>query len=353
MKALIWPAGDENDGTSNYRLRFPATALLNEGADISFDTVGPNCVWDRSWAGHEHPTPDVRLLGLKDRPDADIVVIQRPGRRWWADLIPHLQAEGIRVVVDVDDLFSKIDPGNQAREQFDPRYRPEMNYEWVDLACERADVVTCTTQALKAVYGHGHGHVLPNLVPEWYLSLDTLKRPHTVGWTGTVGTHPHDLQATRGAVGQVLKEHYWHFHHIGTGYGVKEALQLPEDPTFSGWVSFDQYAYNMAQIEVGIVPLADTPFNVAKSCLKMIEFAALGVPVVATGTPDNLRMHNLGIGMSVKNPSHWFRRLNAVVKDGNLRLELAEKGRLTMSDHTYEKQCWRWADVWGLEKGKP
>lgn len=289
------------------------------------------------------------IVGLAKVPETDVVVIQRPGSRKMAETIPLLQAEGIRVVVDVDDLFDSIDRGNVAHAQFSPLAQDFMNFNWVDEACRRADVVTCTTPALKARYGFGHGHVLPNLVPQSYLTLETDKRPRTVGWTGTVDTHPKDLHITRGAIGRALREQRgWYFHHIGTGRDVKDALDLPREPTASGWVPFDQYPSAMQQVSIGIVPLADTPFNEAKSCLKMIEFAALGVPVVASANPDNLRMYQLGVGTVVKHPSHWYKRLMPLMKSSEARADLAGRGRITMSKHTYEEQCWRWAEVWGL-----
>lgn len=348
MRVIIWPAGGENDGTSQYRLYMPACALLNEGAPIAIDRRGPIVLWNREWHG-DQPPPDVRAMGLAQRPDADVVVIQRPGRRWWADIIPMLQKLGIKVVVDVDDLFDSIDHGNFAKAEFDPAKSGHHNHQWVALACERADRVTCTTEALCGRYGYGHGLVLPNLVPERYFSVDAGTRIGTVGWTGHVGTHPKDLQVTNGAVGRTLDENAWRFHVVGDGKGVKNALGLSMEPSTTGWVSFDEYAHAMAEIAVGIVPLADTAFNRAKSSLKMSEFAALGVPVLASPTPDNLRMKNLGVGAIVKHPHHWGRALGQMLRNKDYRENVAGKSKVIMANHTYEKQCWRWAQAWGLE----
>lgn len=347
MKVTLWPAGDHNTGTGQYRLFMPGFALHKQGADVTVDMGGAQVI-RMAEAGFKDVMRD-HVVGLASIPEADVVVMQRPGSRKMAETIPLLQKEGIRVVVDVDDLFDRIDEGNVAQTQFSPLAQDFMNFNWIDEACKMADVVTCTTPALKARYGFGHGHVLPNLVPQSYLSLETDKRPRTVGWTGTVDTHPKDLQITRGAIGKAIADHPgWYFHHIGTGKGLKDALGLPREPTYSGWVPFDQYPSAMQQVEIGIVPLADTPFNKAKSCLKMIEFAALGVPVVASACPDNLRMYQLGVGAIVKHPAQWFKRLTPLMESAEARADLAGKSRITMSKHTYEEQCWRWAEVWGL-----
>lgn len=347
MKVLVWPAGDENDATTQYRLLMPAQALIDQGADIEITRTGPKVLWDHDWSRFPEPPPHVSVMGV-ERPDADVVVLQRPGRRWWADVIPFLRAEGVKVVVDVDDLFDRIHRKNIARGDFDATKRQVHNHTWVDLACERADIVTCTTPALKDRYGHGHGRVLPNLIPQAYLDIEARPWARTMGWTGNVQTHPTDLQATRGAVRDVLKETMWDFHVIGTGLGVQEALELPEAPSASGHVPFAEYAEALAQLMVGIVPLDDTPFNQAKSCLKMIELAAVGVAVVATGTYDNRRMFDLGVGAIVKHPSHWYKRLKAMVENEQLRADTIGRSRAALARLTYEKQANRWADAWGL-----
>jgi glycosyltransferase involved in cell wall biosynthesis len=343
------PDGTSNDGTTEYRLLAPARPLIAQGADIIVDTRGPIPLWSHEWHGAE-PPPDVRILALAEKPDADVVVLQRPGRRWWADIIPLLQRLGIRVVVDMDDLLDSIDKRNIAHAQFDPKRVDHHNHTWAALACERADVVTVTTPALLERYGYGHGIVLPNLIPERYLKIESEVRPDTAGWTGNVQTHPVDLQATAGAVSKALDDNGWTFHVIGTGIAVKAALGLREEPSATGHLPFAEYAEALGEIELGIVPLVESKFNRAKSCLKMIEFASVGVPVAASATPDNLRMQKLGVGAVVKHPSQWSRTLNRLIKDRTYREHLAGRSRTVMADHTYEKHCWRWAKAWGLEK---
>lgn len=326
----------------------PARPLIAQGADVVVDQGGPIVLWSHNWSGRPTPPEWVRAVALAQRPDTDVVVIQRPGRRWWSDIIPMLQKLGIRVVVDVDDLFDQIDKGNKAYDGYDPGKDAIHNFTWIDLACRRADVVTCTTPALLARYGYGHGVLLPNLIPEQYLSIKGKTRAATVGWSGTIETHPMDLQTTRGAVGGVLDDTGWGFHHIGTGKGVKAALDLSMEPTTTGWVPFSEYAERMAELAVGIVPLADTKFNQAKSALKLCELSALGVPTIATSTPDNDRMRKLGVGVTVKHQGQWERSLRRMVTDRDYREHVAGTSREAMTQHTYERKAHMWAEAWGL-----
>lgn len=258
----MWPAGGENDATSQYRLLQPAKALIAQGADVEISYRGPTVYWSKSWKGLPEPPAWVEVLGC-EKPEADVVVIQRPARRWWADVTPHLQAHGVKVVVDVDDRFDRIHKRNVAYAGYNPKTRQNAHdADWVDRACRLADLVTCSTPALVQRYGYGHGVVLPNLVPEGYLWIFGDKRPNTVGWTGSVDTHPGDLEVTGGALRSIPAD--WSLHVIGTGVKVREALGYRGDMTASGWVPFSEYPEKYAELELAIVPLKESPFNDAK-----------------------------------------------------------------------------------------
>lgn len=339
MKLLVW-AGDY--GACGYnRLIWPARALADRGADVTVDASGPTVMWDRRWSGKPGDAQVVEVL----RPAADVVVLQRPARRYWADVIPRLQAQGVRVVVDIDDDLTCLHPDNAAR----PGYRsddPHVDASWVMRACKLADVVTCTTPAIAARYGFGHGLVVPNMIPAAYLEVGAERLPETAGWSGSVDTHPNDLQVAGGAIGRILREQQWAFHVIGTGRGVRERLELAAEPTATEWIPIEEYPAEVAKLSLGVVPLADTAFNRAKSALKMAEMAALGVPVIASPTPDNRRLHHLGVGVLAGSPQRWHKHLRRLTASAAHREDLAAVGRQAMATQTIEGNCWRWYDAW-------
>lgn len=342
MKVLVWPA--DRQGSGHYRLIFPGEALARQGADVDVTESGPSVLWDREWDG-EHPPLDACALGLADKPDADVVVIQRPGRACWTELIPHLQAAGIRVVVDVDDDFDSIPAHNLARNNYDPKLNPRHNREWIRRACDLADHVTVSTAHLAGVYGrHGRVSVLPNFVPESYLAIEPVERLATsIGWSGSVDTHPGDLETVGTAVRDVLAEHEpWNVHVIGTGKGVPNRLRVPAVTALGKWVAFAEYPTHLARLTVGMVPLQRSRFNRGKSCLKLAELSSVGVPTVATPTPDNQRLHAFGIGLLADSPSAWRDKLTRLVSDEDYRTEVAETSRAAMAAHTYEQ----WAELW-------
>lgn len=347
MRVLVWPA-DVDGGSGWYRLKFPAFALAAQGADVTVDMKGPVLGWDRDWSDRDVPPLDARVLTLEQRPDADVVVIQRPARAHWTETIPHLQAAGVRVVVDVDDDFSAIPAGNIAAGHYDPRLNPRHNSEWIARACELADLVTVSTKHLAGVYGrHGRVRVLPNLVPESYLTL-TPPNPlgGTVGWSGTVDTHPGDLETVGTAVRDALAAHPgWLVHVIGTGKGVAKRLRV-ERVSGTGWLPFGAYAGELARLAVGLVPLQLNRFNRGKSCLKLAELSALGVPAVAAPIEDNQRLHAHGIGLLADSPAQWRRHLDDLLGSDDYRAEVAGRSRAAMAALTYEQWAELWLDAW-------
>lgn len=352
MRVAVWPVGALHvDATSLYRLVFPAQALWHQGADVHVDRIGPMVGWDREWHGDLPPL--AARIRTVERCDYDVVVIQRPGRAHWTELIPLLQARGVRVIVDVDDDFDAIPRANAAWPEYNQPDSARYGRQWIARACEAADLVTVSTPALARRYGrHGRVAVLPNLVPAHYLTLPALPLHNTVGWAGSVRTHPHDLEVTGGAVADVTRDTGWTVHVVGPGTGAAERFGV-QSVSSTGWVPFPAYAWEVARLQVGVVPLHRSPFNDGKSALKLAEFSALGVPTVASPTPDNVRLNALGAGILADAPHRWRRSLSRLVRDPDHRAEVAQRSREAMAGQTYEAQCGRWLDAWtGALRGR-
>jgi glycosyltransferase involved in cell wall biosynthesis len=260
-----------------------------------------------------------------------------------------MQEHGICVVVDIDDDFSCVDPAHMGWKAYQPKTSPESNREHLRKACAMADLVTCTTPALAKRYAsHGRVAVLPNCVPRLMLGAAP-REPRdgrTVGWPGYVGTHPHDLEATRGGVGMACRDVGARFLNVGSGRLVAEQLELGDvEFAATGGAEFADYAHAIAQFDVGIVPLAATAFNEAKSSLKGLELAAVGVPFVASTTSDYVRIAGEGIGLLAKPKSKEWRR--AVKELLAHRDEYGEAMRAVVArEHVIEDQGWRWIEAW-------
>lgn len=352
MKVVVHPA-DRAGGCGMYRLTFPSRVLIDAGHDVelAYDAEY-RCVWQPSAWGD-------RIVGIEGRVDADVVVLQRPMHRNRVELIDQLQAQGVAVVVEVDDDFHAIHRKNPAWLATNPLEDADRNRDWLKKACARADLVTVSTPTLASRYGsHGRVAVLPNCVPEAYTTLEPgaytdtyLERPEglLVGWTGSIVTHPDDLEATGGGAAEAIRATGAKFHVVGTGKGVKDALELDDEPTSTGWLPIEAYPEAMLAFDVGIVPLAAHNFNEAKSWLKGLEMASLGVPFVASPTGEYRKLSDAGIGWIAQSPAEWRFLVEQLIRDRPHREALALAWRAQVAaDHTYERNAWKWWAAWEM-----
>jgi len=185
------------------------------------------------------------------------------------------------------------------------------------------------------------------MVPERMLAV-----PHedsdVVGWGGAVFSHPMDLQEVGPSIAQLLQGG-GKFKVAGPITGIREALGLAQSAEVEATgVIQDITAWPLAlnSLGIGIAPLADTKFNSAKSWLKMAEYAAVGVPCIASPRPEYTRLHKLGVGLLAKNPTEWKKRMQQLRGSADLRESLSLKGRKTMESLTIEANAWRWWESW-------
>lgn len=328
----------DKTGCGFYRMIGPAQALAAKGYSVRVAPKNPSVVQQGN-----------KIVGLAENLQADLVVFQRPCRRQYVEIIKVLQRDGIKVALDFDDDLTDIHRNNPAYGPYNYLHLPDMHWKFGSEACEIADIVTVTTPRLQEVYG---GVVVPNCIPEWYLGL---KRPAndlvTVGWAGHVATHPDDLEITHGSINQALaatkgKSRFLALGDEGTM--PKLGIRNREPNSWLKGVPIGDYPEFVAQLDIGIVPLADTPFNQAKSFLKALEYASLGVVPVVSPTSDNMRMVDAGAAIVARNPKEWALEVENLIKDTEYRQDMSVKAREFASTKTLEGNTSIWAKAWGL-----
>ena len=336
----------------NTRTFWPAEAL---GASRKIKVVKvPDSIRVRHAVRRSGPPEPV---GIKNFPDCDVIVITRPLAGPLVEMIPFLQRRGIAVVVDIDDDFRHTLGVFAWRDKIDPVKSPKYNWKVMARACAMADLVTCSTDALKRYAPHGRVRVLRNCVPEAYLELEAPRSDQKiVGWGGTVIAHPGDLQVTHGGVGKAVKDNEAQFLVVGKADGVQKALDLDEEPADTGLVSHEDYAANVARFDVGIAPLAENAYTTAKSWIKPLEYQSMGIPWVGSPTPEYARLagewaeSNSPAPGALASPRSrdWSREVQRMLRrPENEAQEAKEFGQQIVRElHVIESQCWRWEEAW-------
>jgi len=356
VKIYVYPA--DMDGCGYYRLIWPATALKLQGHDVT--VVLPS---DRSKEADPklQIQGDVRngteLLDIRYPEDADVIVLQRVTNMVLCQGVAKLREKGVAVVVDMDDDLGAIDPWHIARYALDPRAGRIHSWANAERACRDATVVTVSTPPLLKEYArHGRGVVLPNHVLREMWDIQPNRETRRFGWTGSLHSHPQDPSVVGPAVQRLVRDGF-EFAMIGNTKGVtipgegnptsvREAFGLDEDPWTTGPVKVTDWAAALTNLYVGMAPLRDTKFNRAKSWLKPLELAALGIPCVSSPLPEYRRANEAGIGVLAAQPRDWYRELRKLLTDETWREEVAGRSQEAAAGLILEDNAWRWAEAW-------
>lgn len=338
----------QDDGAcGRYRLRWPAGILRQQtGWDIEIHKPGSI---QTAMKGSE-------LVGIKGLPDPksiDLLVTQRVHSPGSLALIRWAHSQGIATVVDNDDAMWCVDRDNTAWSAWG-----QGQWKFTDAATQLADVTTVTTPLLANRYGkHGRTEIIPNyvpheavknLVPSRHLFDDML----TVGWAGSVGTHPHDLQVMGDAIKRFQFATGAKVRVVGDAEGAAKVWGVKVDKVDFQPLGVPYYSA-LTSIDIAVVPLAGTTFNRGKSWLKAMEFAMMGVPVIASPTPANMQLNRIVGNEWVQlayTPKDWYSKLISRSTAINFR-RIAEQEPLVLDEQvqtmlTMERNAGRWEEAW-------
>ncbi|HWB36848.1 MAG TPA: glycosyltransferase, partial [Rugosimonospora sp.] len=215
-----------------------------------------------------------------------------------------------------------------------------------------ADVVTVSTEPLadRVRQWNPNVTVVPNYVDARLL---TLPRPEQAEETVTVGyggspTHSIDWKtAEREIVRVVCSEASARMAFMGSGF----PAGMPRDKV--SWLPWQQemsvyYEHLAWTFDIGIAPLAHHSFNFSKSHIKALEYAALGIPVVASDEPPYSKFVRHGeTGFLVKRDHEWGVYLRKLIKDRDLRVAMGEAARRQAAEWTIQGNVGKWAAVLG------
>ncbi|MGY1622014.1 glycosyltransferase [Geodermatophilus sp. SYSU D00965] len=342
MKVLIMHAGQ--DAQDYYRVREPAAAIEAAGLGVEIETTrGIETMVRPSADGGEGE------VYAADARGADVVVLQLPKTVAMLQTIRVLQADGVAVVVEMDDLLTSIPFGTPSHELL---VRKGMARRAAECARE-ADLVTTTTPALFQEYApHGRGAVIPNAVPRRVAELPPAyaRDPEvvTVGWTGSVFYHPYDLEEVGSGLQQALDRTAGRsrFTVLGQKGNARTRLGLSEEPGEVPWIDgVDAYATAVGEhFDIGIAPLRLDRFNTSKSWLKALEYSARGVWFARSPSAEYER---LGLGWRARNAKDWAKALTAAINDPDRRREQAAQNRdAVLAGHLTEHTAEQWVAAW-------
>ena len=249
-----------------------------------------------------------------------------------------------RLVYDIDDdVFSSDHEGSLWHRL--PECRDIAAY-----LLSISDLVTVSTEPLVEVVKQYNQNVvvLPNCVHEDLLKLERPAREKlTVGWSGGT-SHLRDFRYLAPMLSRFLDRNpAVDFHFVGADY--TPLLKVAEGRTrHTKWTADVWDYYAGVDFDIGLAPLDPAgAFNRCKSHLRALEYAARGIPVVASDCAAYRGFVEHGVtGYLVRYDHEWERYLRELVNDGDMRAEMGAAARKLAAGWTIQERYGAWEQAY-------
>jgi glycosyltransferase involved in cell wall biosynthesis len=337
----------DRGGCGYFRLTWPAQAVGLARPDWTVSVYPPEKI-QAGFRGKE-------FVGVQGFPDPlpDLLIMQRVGTPGQYNVLKWASEQGIATVVDFDDAMWCIDKDNYAWSSWNMGNTHGQHWKYCDEAAVIADLVTVTTDALARRYGRTHSRteIIPNYVPR--AAVDLPKKQNevfTAGWAGFTQTHPGDCRVSAPAAQAVL-DAGGRLCVVADAKGAAKEWDVPLDRVESippQKLGPDYFA-SLSSLDLMLVGLRETPFNRAKSTLKVLEAGAAGAFAIAPDNPPHRALMRSGYPVELaRSPSDWAdtaKWLASVPADERTDMSAALV-ELVKENWTIESNAERWAAAW-------
>jgi len=253
-----------------------------------------------------------RWFHVGDASDFDVVFLQRLTLPFSSVIERRLLARNARVIFDFDDALFQTPAGAD-------NTRMRVFREVVD----RAAMVVAGSRYL-AEAARPDALVIPTVIDaDRYVPAPEERDTVTIGWIGTHSNYPNFTPIL-----EVLTRLVSRFPSAR----VEVVADYPPPFTlpglrFSRWQA-DREIADLQRFDIGIMPLEDTAWNRGKCAFKLIEYMAVGLPVVAGAVGANREVVLDGeTGFLATDPRDWETALTRLIEDASLRRRMGEAGR--------------------------
>ena len=172
---------------------------------------------------------------------------------------------------------------------------------------------------------------------ERYRPLATPKqegRPFVVGWTGSSTSQTH-LEAFAPVLRRLIKLANIQLRVISDRPPV-----MPEVPFVWRRWSAETEVKDLAQFDVGIMPMPDDRWARGKCSLKALSYMSMGIPAVCSPVGTNREIIRDGEnGLFASTPEEWLGKVRTLVEQPELRKTLGAAGRSTVLEHYSMTKC--------------
>ncbi len=315
--------------------------LSEAGFEVEYDALFDDAYVSSIYQGKKKSTElakyyAARIFRLIHRRKPSLVWIEYEGFPW-VPWIPEkfFYPSGVPVVADYDDAVFH---------RYDLHSRRAVNWalsEKIDRVMRYSDLVTAgNSYLLERARSAGAKHVefVPTVVDlnAYQVSIqpNAGKRP-TVGWVGTPETWAAFGADLHARLINTLHDQNARFKALGGGLNCCTNGTLDVVP----WTEQSEVA-EIQSMDIGVMPLSDTPWSRGKCGYKLIQYLACGLPVVASPVGVNANIVEHGVnGFLATTEQEWNEAITTLLRDPDLRHRMGQAGRRKVEER-YSLQVW-------------
>jgi glycosyltransferase involved in cell wall biosynthesis len=315
--------GRAGSGAAWYRIVLPAAFRGQDWVCVNGEGAAMTMVTGRVADGFTASTPFFY----------DAVVLQSPRGGAWLEYVERLREAGVRVLFDIDDDPSAL---RSLRDH-------DMGAAWTPRAVRELEAVMAACDGVVVSTDRLAERFAPVNERVWVcrngidLGRYALTRPAhegvVIGWAGGTG-HRQALAPWLREIDAIMAERDdVRFLAVGQDvtadlarrHGAERAASLP-------FTAIECYPAAMTAFDVALAPAGGSDFYRAKSDLRWLEAAALGIPVVADPVvyPE---IEDGVTGLHAATAAQARTALLALIDDAALRGRIGEAGRAHVREH--------------------
>ena len=261
---------------------------------------------------------------VRSKGSTDLIWLEKEALPWVPSVLEgRLMPSGVPVVSDFDDaVFHRYD-----RHRFKPiRALLGRKFEHVmkNSACVFAG------NAYLAEYARNAGTRAVEVVPT-VVDVERYRvKPYAdegpepiIGWIGTPSTWRECVEPFLPVLRGVARTHNARIVAVGSRMTPSEEGGIHFLP-----FSEEEEPLRIRTMDIGVMPLPDTPWMRGKCGYKLIQYMACGLPVVASPVGVNSEIVEHGVnGFLAETPDDWSQALKTLIDDPELRWQMGAAGR--------------------------
>lgn len=326
----------------------------------------------------EQPANFIKRMGLADTQTvlrtptteqllwADLVILQEVGSVNGSNIAQFLLKNKIPYIVEFDDFIQHVSPHNLAGY---PAWNPSTLYIYraMETAKTAFALTVSTPQLAREYFAYNPTiYVVPNYLDEEKWSNPIVKRNDgkiRIGWAGG-NAHGDDLKMVSRVIHRLVKEGKSKIIFETIGMTRQELAGVFPFQEFSASCPHcgyegelhhfpgegqDNYPIIMAGKgwDIALAPVIDNSFGNCKSDLKIKEYAAAGIPVVASAIVPYREAAKLGAMVSlVDGFDEWYNGIKYLIEHPSVRDEMIKKNREWIKDYWIQNNALKTFEVY-------